>query len=77
MSARERPRQLLSLFGLPILRVSRPLFLRLGGIVNTISLSTDANLFKDAFLKAQKENEELFDKANAASEPAEVAEPSG
>lgn len=31
----------------------------------------DANAFKDGFLKAQKENEELFKKANA--DTAEVA----
>lgn len=30
--------------------------------------ATDANLFKDAFLKAQKENEEIFDKAAEAAE---------
>lgn len=31
----------------------------------------DANLFKDAFLKAQKENEELFKKEEAKEETKE------
>lgn len=29
---------------------------------------TDANLFKDAFLKAQKENEALFEKSSKTEE---------
>jgi Ran-binding protein 1 len=36
--------------------------------------SDNANQFKDAFIKAQKENEELFKKAEAAAEAAEAAE---
>ncbi|QUC23628.1 uncharacterized protein UV8b_07869 [Ustilaginoidea virens] len=36
--------------------------------------SENANLFKDAFLKAQKENEEIFNKANKANEATEATE---
>jgi hypothetical protein len=34
----------------------------------------DANLFKDSFLKAQKENEEIFNKAKGEEEAGEKAE---
>ncbi len=34
----------------------------------------DANAFKDAFIKAQKENEELFDKSAEEKEEEETAE---
>jgi Ran-binding protein 1 len=33
-------------------------------------LCSDANNFKDSFMKAQKENEEIFNKAQEAEAPA-------
>lgn len=39
----------------------------------TLVLLLDANNFKDAFMKAQKENEELFNKSEAASSEAPAA----
>jgi len=38
------------------------------------SNAENANGFKDAFIKAQKENEALFDKSEAAEAEAEAAE---
>jgi Ran-binding protein 1 len=40
--------------------------------LSKLTQHSDANLFKDAFIKAQKENEALFQGASAA--PAETAE---
>lgn len=40
-------------------------------LLTFISLCVDANLFKDAFLKAQKENEELFKTEEAKEEAKE------
>lgn len=37
-------------------------------------LCTDANLFKDAFLQAQKDNEALFNSESAATEAAPATE---
>lgn len=73
MLARVSPRLLPWPFALPTLRVS--LFewknchrrRRERERENEANETIDANLFKDAFLKAQKENEEIFKKADAES----------
>ncbi len=58
MSVRESPRHRLLLFDLPTLRVSiLPLRTHI-----YLTLHADANLFKEAFIKAQQENELLFAK---------------
>jgi hypothetical protein len=56
MSVRENPRPRLLLFDLPTLRVCLLPFSSL----HKLTLLPDANLFKEAFIKAQQENELLF-----------------
>jgi hypothetical protein len=57
MLVRESPRHRLWLFDLPTVRVS-------GGVyfdsMDGANDQTDANLFKEAFIKAQQENEVIF-----------------
>ena len=58
MLARESRNLKRSPFGLPIARVS---FLRILVIKRMLTVTfPDANLFKEAFIKAQQENEALF-----------------
>jgi hypothetical protein len=56
MSVRENLRPRLLLSDSPTLRVS----LLLNVYCKSLTLSIDANLFKEAFIKAQQENEALF-----------------
>ena len=62
MSARESQSLRLWLFDLPIAKVSASLLDPLDLLNVSEQLYLDANLFKEAFFKAQQENEALFAK---------------
>lgn len=52
--------------------MSRPCLVICEGLLTAI---VDANLFKDAFIKAQSENEELFKKEGGDAKPEEAPAP--
>ena len=62
MSARESQSLRLWLFDLPIAKVSASLFYSPDLLNISEQHYLDANLFKEAFFKAQQENEALFTK---------------
>lgn len=70
MSARESPRLLPWRSALPTQTVS-PIYTDDESLPNR---SLDANQFKDAFIKAQKENEALFNKAEEGASTEEAKE---
>lgn len=60
MSAKENLRRRHLLFGLPTARVG--LSSQRSDRVAELITASDANLFKEAFIKAQQDNEKLFGK---------------
>lgn len=63
MSARESPRRRHSRYALPTVKVRLTATISVKPGSRAIAdLTVDANLFKEAFIKAQQENEALFSK---------------